>query len=146
MNPYLDWGCPQSQHKEAWRHQCQLRRPVTTSSGGFPASWVSEHHLGARRKSCLSSPGPAPLHTAISQIAFLRCGHLSTGSCLTTTLISCKALNNHQLGATFNHCWPGLHLDWQLEGGRQSISLPWFKSPELPSPPQGSEVHKAHVY
>lgn len=136
--------------------RASMRRPGDSNAswGGLwpPAAKASQHH-GAQSttsepggRAASPHPGPASLHTAIRQIAFLRCGHLSAGSCLATTLISCKALNNHQLGTTFNHCWPGLHSDWQLEGGRQSISLPWFKSPELPSPPQGSEVHKAHVY
>lgn len=88
----------------------------------------------------------ASLWRTISQIAFLWCGHLSAGSCLATALISRKALNCYQPGKTFSHCWPGLHLDWQLGGGRQSVALPQFKSLELSSPPQGSEVYKACVY
>lgn len=77
----------------------------------------------------------ASLQRAISQIAFLWCGHLSAGSCPATALISCKVLNCHQPGATFNHCCPGLRLNWQLGCGKQSMPLPQFESLELSSPP-----------
>lgn len=140
---WSQWGSP-------WDIDLQLRKSVATSSKSFPPPRLRELRgttsQAGEREQPLSHSALASLWRTISQIAFLWYGHLSTGSCLATALISCKALNRHQPGTTFNHCWPALHLDWQLGGGKQSTSLPQFKSLELSSPSRGSEVHKTCVY
>lgn len=77
----------------------------------------------------------ASLWRRINQIALCDVDSCPLGAGLWQVLISCRALICHQPGITFNHWWPGLHLDWQVGGGKHTTPLPWFKSLEPSCPP-----------